>query len=394
MMEVSQVLVDLETRGDLKTMANDPALVGTITATAPPPVASTTTTQTAAPAPQPVPVPTPRPAAADQLPTASHMAAVNTELNETGTQPDLKALRQNLSPNQILKLGSKGQSVSDVQTLLNAQGANIDVDGKYGAKTAKAVRDFQTQQHLRQDGRAGQETIGRLKLGATGPAVDANQMAPGTEQKTTSGQDGVQIDAKKKDDGTPEATLTAPQQASMPTTVTGTGTGQTVAVPTENGGAALQLTGAQDKLTAGFNGAPGDHQIVTMDKDGGTEIQSTPATVVENGPQRTTTTPGTQSVVTRDPGMYESISNALFGAPQSTQTGVVDQKRILGGYADTTQNGATVDHTRLSTAMDDLDAQRMQTAMDMAKAAQDPNASFWTRFTNMYGAGMMMGGGQ
>ena len=41
-----------------------------------------------------------------------------------------------------LKLGSTGNDVKTLQTLLNQNGANLDVDGKYGLKTELAVRKF------------------------------------------------------------------------------------------------------------------------------------------------------------------------------------------------------------------------------------------------------------
>jgi peptidoglycan hydrolase-like protein with peptidoglycan-binding domain len=43
---------------------------------------------------------------------------------------------------KYLKLGDAGQDVKDLQTYLNSQGANLDVDGMYGPLTDAALKDF------------------------------------------------------------------------------------------------------------------------------------------------------------------------------------------------------------------------------------------------------------
>ncbi|WP_413166772.1 peptidoglycan-binding domain-containing protein [Capilliphycus salinus ALCB114379] len=55
----------------------------------------------------------------------------------------------------ILKAGNSGESVVELQTRLNNTGANLRVDGVFGAKTAKAVRDFQARIGLEVDGIVG-----------------------------------------------------------------------------------------------------------------------------------------------------------------------------------------------------------------------------------------------
>ncbi|MEB3281847.1 MAG: peptidoglycan-binding protein [Lyngbya sp.] len=55
----------------------------------------------------------------------------------------------------ILKAGNTGESVVELQTRLNNTGANLRVDGVFGAKTAKAVRDFQANIGLEVDGIVG-----------------------------------------------------------------------------------------------------------------------------------------------------------------------------------------------------------------------------------------------
>lgn len=61
-----------------------------------------------------------------------------------------------------LSKGSKGEEVRKLQTALNRAGATLTVDGKYGAKTEQAVRNFQEDHGLRADGLAGDKTMEAL----------------------------------------------------------------------------------------------------------------------------------------------------------------------------------------------------------------------------------------
>lgn len=61
-----------------------------------------------------------------------------------------------------LKKGSSGSEVSELQKLLNQNGFNLDVDGKFGAKTDAAVREYQQKNNLAVDGIVGTNTWGSL----------------------------------------------------------------------------------------------------------------------------------------------------------------------------------------------------------------------------------------
>lgn len=61
-----------------------------------------------------------------------------------------------------LYYGSSGDHVRQLQSALNRFGYGLDVDGGFGPKTLAAVRDYQTQNHLRVDGVVGSETWGSL----------------------------------------------------------------------------------------------------------------------------------------------------------------------------------------------------------------------------------------
>lgn len=58
----------------------------------------------------------------------------------------------------ILKRGSRGEPVRSLQTILNAKGATISVDGSFGPATDKALREFQESRDLDIDGSCGTET--------------------------------------------------------------------------------------------------------------------------------------------------------------------------------------------------------------------------------------------
>ena len=57
-----------------------------------------------------------------------------------------------------VKYGSTGEDVKKLQTLLNAQGYKLTVDGIFGAATTTAVKDFQTRKGLIVDGVVGAKT--------------------------------------------------------------------------------------------------------------------------------------------------------------------------------------------------------------------------------------------
>lgn len=64
----------------------------------------------------------------------------------------------------ILKIGSKGDMVKELQTDLNTLTYQTGiVDGEFGPKTAKAVKEFQTSHKLISDGIVGKNTWARIR---------------------------------------------------------------------------------------------------------------------------------------------------------------------------------------------------------------------------------------
>lgn len=62
------------------------------------------------------------------------------------------------TPPRVLRQGDTGEDVKTLQLKLNAKGFSLLVDGKFGALTAQAVRDFQLRANITVDGVVGPET--------------------------------------------------------------------------------------------------------------------------------------------------------------------------------------------------------------------------------------------
>ena len=63
----------------------------------------------------------------------------------------------------LLRIGSKGNDVKEIQELLNKHGYDLLSDGIFGQLTEQAVRDFQYKNKLTVDGIVGPKTIAALK---------------------------------------------------------------------------------------------------------------------------------------------------------------------------------------------------------------------------------------
>lgn len=63
----------------------------------------------------------------------------------------------------ILKLGSRGSSVQELQKALATRGWAVEVDGRFGAETLEAVREFQKAEGLPVDGLVGARTWSALR---------------------------------------------------------------------------------------------------------------------------------------------------------------------------------------------------------------------------------------
>ena len=74
-----------------------------------------------------------------------------------------------------LQRGSKGKEVEELQKALNAQGANLKVDGDFGPATQEAVRNYQEKNGIKKDGIVGQQTLATLNGIQNAPLSPVNQ---------------------------------------------------------------------------------------------------------------------------------------------------------------------------------------------------------------------------
>ncbi len=71
-----------------------------------------------------------------------------------------------------IRKGSKGVDVKYAQERLRHHGAQVSIDGDFGARTYDAVRQFQASRNIKADGIVGPTTWGYLEGASTSRAVD------------------------------------------------------------------------------------------------------------------------------------------------------------------------------------------------------------------------------
>lgn len=91
-----------------------------------------------------------------------------------------------LDTTRTLRYGSRGAAVSDLQKALNANGASLAVDGKFGPRTRSAVKDYQASNGLAIDGIVGPKTRGSLN-GGGGSITGGAGASGGRSASSTSG---------------------------------------------------------------------------------------------------------------------------------------------------------------------------------------------------------------
>ena len=111
--------------------------------------------------------------------------------------PSTTAPTTALQSSEKLRWGSRGDAVSDLQSALNNNGANLAVDGVFGPLTDSAVKDYQRSNGLLVDGVVGPETRGSLN--GTSSAPSGGTSAPAS----SSNSGNAIVDAARSAIGTP-----------------------------------------------------------------------------------------------------------------------------------------------------------------------------------------------
>ncbi len=124
----------------------------------------------------------------------------------TAKSAELKQLSGN-----TMARNAHGGNVKSLQEHLNRSGAKLDVDGKFGPLTQKAVENYQRQNKLAVDGKVGQQTMGALnKSPETAkkpePAARGPEAAPKPEPAAKAPEPVIK----------PEPAARAPQAAAKP----------------------------------------------------------------------------------------------------------------------------------------------------------------------------------
>jgi len=91
----------------------------------------------------------------------------------------------------MLRMGSKGKRVRELQALLVRAGYAVNVDGDYGTATRDAVRDFQKAQRITADGVCGPETFRRLEAFKQTPDEDVGRKGVAETEEAKEGLGGI-----------------------------------------------------------------------------------------------------------------------------------------------------------------------------------------------------------
>lgn len=121
-----------------------------------------------------------------------------TESGPTDTAPAQDFQPLELNEGELLgrNRNSSPERVTQLQEMLQNQGLDIAVDGKFGPQTAQAVRDFQQQHDLQVDGIVGPETMGALNSQGGEAAAENREQSETTDatqvenEETVPGQPG------------------------------------------------------------------------------------------------------------------------------------------------------------------------------------------------------------
>ena len=138
--------------------------------------------------------------------------AVNDAKTGAWKDPDKQsaAAPQGADYNQIMKRGSRGEGVKQLQINLGMTGA--EVDGIFGPATEKAVRTFQKNSGAKVDGIVGPETRGMIEKYANSPDKDTSKVNVQQPQKSA----GMAAPAKAYKKVAPPAGFTPPSKYTNP----------------------------------------------------------------------------------------------------------------------------------------------------------------------------------
>lgn len=123
-------------------------------------------------------------------------AAAPAEVTAVAPAQPAAAAAQLTAEGGTLYQGVHGDRVETLQTMLDAEGADLEVDGSFGPLTDAAVREYQEAHGLQVDGRVGPETRASLNGGS-----DAEAGTASAETSSSSSQGEVILEAARSQIG-------------------------------------------------------------------------------------------------------------------------------------------------------------------------------------------------
>ncbi|MGY5763937.1 C40 family peptidase [Brachybacterium sp. DNPG3] len=147
---------------------------------------------------QAAPATTATPAVATATQTAAASTAVAATVS-TAADAATSVSASSLTSSTKLRFGSRGDAVTELQTALNENGANLAVDGVFGSKTNSAVRSYQSNSGLAVDGVVGPKTRAALNGGTVASAASTSSSS---SSSTTSSGSAI-VDRARSAIGTP-----------------------------------------------------------------------------------------------------------------------------------------------------------------------------------------------
>ncbi len=124
---------------------------------------SSGTTTTLVTIPSATTAPTSTTVAADAGASTTSALPGQTASTSAGSAATTAASRVVAKPNDNVHLGDTGSGVKQIQTALVAHGFKVATDGAFGPQTAAAVKAFQKQAGITQDGVVGPVTWAKLQ---------------------------------------------------------------------------------------------------------------------------------------------------------------------------------------------------------------------------------------
>jgi peptidoglycan hydrolase-like protein with peptidoglycan-binding domain len=298
----------------------------------------------------------------------------STSLPQLRQAPSLEDAAQG---NGLIKRGMTGDSVRQLQEQLNAQGANLRVDGQFGPATQDAVRRYQRANGLDVDGVVGRQTLGQMGMqfpdavargGA--PANVGDRRAPTETERANPPAGSVRAGDVQREAETRQVREAAARRTEAPTTPTLAPSSMSEAQKYDHYAAIVRQNGGQVNpdgrpTVLGLRGLAMDGTrhasdstrryddtfvVLSRDAQGQPHVRELRG-ATHPGQTRSSLSPdvtrdGVGDVGTIRPGNYEVVPNGNHGGAASYHVRTQGGSGSIPGYRDTNHDGRFTDSER------------------------------------------------